>query len=212
MNRGLPFPLLRSRSRRGGGHRTEQHTHRDRPGGRDVLPLGFCLCRYPPTVLSTLSSQERELFLQLDDDLLLAAFLIQERVKGSASRWQPWLQVRAVSLSSLDSPETPRRSLLVFPLRDRSLRGPGDHPASPDAAQRLLQHLPRLLPPHVRPLPPPEGSLSGACVGLQLRGLRVGLLDGGDTRRDRSPPPGPSPGLPELHHHGLCRPIECGVS
>ena len=72
-------------------------------------------------MLGTLSRQEQELFLQLDDDLLLTAFLIQERVKGNASRWQPWLQVRSVCVFSLDSAETSRRSLLVFPLRDRSL-------------------------------------------------------------------------------------------
>lgn len=59
--------------------------------------------------------QERELFLQLDDDLLLTAFLIQERAKGNSSRWQPWLQVRTVCLFSLDSAKTSRRSLLVLP-------------------------------------------------------------------------------------------------
>ena len=82
--------------------------------------MAVCLRRYPPTVLGTLSRQERELFLQLDDDLLLAAFLIQERVKGNASRWQPWLQVRTVGPFSLDPAQTSHRSLLVLPLRDRS--------------------------------------------------------------------------------------------
>ena len=35
----------------------------------------------------------RELYSQMDDDLILTAYLIQERIKGTQSRWYPWIRV-----------------------------------------------------------------------------------------------------------------------
>ena len=45
-------------------------------------------------MLQALSNSNAELFQQMDDDLILTAFLIQERMKEKESYWYPWFQVR----------------------------------------------------------------------------------------------------------------------
>ena len=40
-----------------------------------------------------IDEEARELFSQMDDDLILTAYLIQERIKGVRSRWHPWIRV-----------------------------------------------------------------------------------------------------------------------
>ena len=37
--------------------------------------------------------EEYDRFLQLDPDLILTAYLIQERIKGTKSKWYSWIQV-----------------------------------------------------------------------------------------------------------------------
>ena len=54
----------------------------------------FFLSRSPSLILQSLSNSNAELFQQMDDDLILTAFLIQERMKEKESYWYPWFQVR----------------------------------------------------------------------------------------------------------------------
>lgn len=61
----------------------------------DLVLYAFHLffSRSPSNVLKTLSEKDAELFKQMDNDLILTAFLIQERMKGESSEWYPWIQV-----------------------------------------------------------------------------------------------------------------------
>ena len=38
-------------------------------------------------------SDQYERFQKLEDELKLAAYLIQEQIKGETSKWKDWLQV-----------------------------------------------------------------------------------------------------------------------
>lgn len=58
-----------------------------------LYALHLFFSRSPSNVLKTLSKKDAELFKQMDDDLILTAFLIQERMKGVSSDWYPWIQV-----------------------------------------------------------------------------------------------------------------------
>ena len=56
----------------------------------------------------------RELYSQMDDDLILTAYLIQERIKGTQSRWYPWIRVGDVFSMSLDAPITSNDHFILF--------------------------------------------------------------------------------------------------
>lgn len=59
-----------------------------------MYPFHLFFSRSPSNALKGLSEKDAELFKQMDDDLILAAFLIQERMKGESSEWYPWIQVQ----------------------------------------------------------------------------------------------------------------------
>ena len=51
------------------------------------------LYRYPKNVMKWVDEEARELYSQMDDDLILTAYLIQERIRGVQSKWYPWIRV-----------------------------------------------------------------------------------------------------------------------
>ena len=69
---------------------------------------------YPNTVLKSLSEEDRELFAQMDDDLILTAFLMQERMKGESSHWHLWISVLPLRACYIDSSEASRLPLFLL--------------------------------------------------------------------------------------------------
>ena len=132
-------------------------------------PLLISIPRCPTTVLKSVPASEKDLFLAMSDDLMLTAFLIQERIKGTASRWYPWLQVFTSSFSCLsDPPEASHGSFIVHPIGNQRIRGSGDHPAPEPSANGLLSYLFCLYSAHVHLFPANGCSLPRSAVGLQL--------------------------------------------
>lgn len=69
---------------------------------------------YPNTVLKSLSEEDRELFAQMDDDLILTAFLMQERMKGESSHWHLWISVLPLRACYVDSSEASHLPLFLL--------------------------------------------------------------------------------------------------
>lgn len=133
------------------------------------FPLSSLIPRCPSTVLKSVPASEKDLFLAMSDDLMLTAFLIQERIKGTASRWYPWLQVLTSSFSCLsDTSEASHGSFIVHPVGNQRIRGSGDHPAPEYSANGLLSYLFCLHSAHVHLFPANGCSLPRPAVGLQL--------------------------------------------
>ena len=72
------------------------------------------ISRYPDTVLNTLSDEDRELFTQMDEDLILTAFLIQERMKGNSSHWHLWISVVTFCEYYVDTSKAAHLSFFLF--------------------------------------------------------------------------------------------------
>ena len=132
-------------------------------------PLLISIPRCPTTVLKSVSASEKDLFLAMSDDLMLTAFLIQERIKGTASRWYPWLQVFFSFFSCLSDPsEASHGSFIVHPIGNQRIRGPSDYSAPEHSANGLLSYLFCLHSAHVHLFPANGCSLPRSAVGLQL--------------------------------------------
>lgn len=132
-------------------------------------PLLIFIPRCPTTVLKSVPASEKDLFLAMSDDLMLTAFLIQERIKGPVSRWYPWLQVLTSSFACLsDPPKASHGSFFVHPIGNQRIRGSGDYPAPEHSANGLLSYLFCLHSTHVHLFPANGCSLPRSAVGLQL--------------------------------------------
>ena len=79
--------------------------------------LKFSLGRYPENVMKWINEDARELYSQMDDDLIMTAYLIQERIKGTQSRWYPWIRVGDVFSMNSRCSHHIQRSFHPFPTR-----------------------------------------------------------------------------------------------
>ena len=59
----------------------------------------------------------RALYSQMDDDLILTAYLIQERIRGVQSRWYPWIRVGDGSRLNARCSRRTQQSCRPFPTR-----------------------------------------------------------------------------------------------
>ena len=76
-------------------HWRQFYSHGDWLGLCDVNHLInlYTIHRSPENVMKWIPSDQYRRFQKLEDELKLAAYLIQEQIKGEASKWKEWLQV-----------------------------------------------------------------------------------------------------------------------